>query len=170
MAETTEKTAVTTGKKGPGRPSKLTAEEMIVIARLTAAGRSARSIARLLTTPERSISGVAVAQWQRRAKQPAEEIRMALAAHRMDAVEDWVKASSRGARDGRHAPAKDLLTATGAIAPDARERLIIIVGNGAADLGTLPMLPERPILDVTPSTPSLPALPERIPQPVVADI
>ena len=141
--------------KRTGPPAKLTAEDMLIVTRLSSQGKSLRAIARILTTPERSVSFETVGAWLRRAKQPVEELHMALAAMRLGAVESWDLAIKRGARDGRHAPAKDLLIATGTIRPDATDRLIVVIGNGVPDAATLPALPVR----------TVPALPVRVEPP-----
>lgn len=132
---------------GPGRPPKLSADEMIVITRLSAQGRSLRTIARMLTTPERRISAETIGRWLRAARTPSDAVHMALASQRMVAVEAWSQAMTRGARDGRHAPAKDLLIATGTIRQDAADRLVVVIGNGTPDLRSLPSLPSRPALE-----------------------
>jgi len=126
---------------------------MLIVTRMSAAGRSLRAIARLLSTPERKVSCETVGAWLRRARQPAEHLHMALAAHRLDAVDAWALAVQRGARDGRHAPAKDLLIATGTIRADATDRLVVVVGNGAPDVRTLPALPPR-TLEALPALPA----------------
>lgn len=141
----------------PGRPGKLTGEEMLVIARMSNRGMSSYKIARCLTTPERKISAAVVAAWLRRARTPPEELHMSLAALRIGAVESWDLAMRRGARDGRHAPAKDLLIATKTIeaSPDAG-RVIVVIGTGAAGAPTLPAMPAdllavaRPLLPPSP--------------------
>ena len=140
----TTRTTATPGKTG--RPSKLTGEEMVVITRMSARGMSCRTIARLLTRADRSVTAQTIATWLRRAKQPAEELHAALGALRMDAVEAWGLAMRRGARDGRHAPAKDLLIATRVIeaAPDAG-RVTIVIGGGVGGHVTIgPALPPIP--------------------------
>lgn len=148
--------------KRRGKPPILTGEEMLLVARLAAQGRSATAIARILTRPSytdpvtgdvlpaRTIAPDVVARWLRRARQPAEDVHMALASLRVQAVEHWGTAMSRGARDGRHAPAKDLLVATGVIADRAADRVVILIGTGHADVSSLPTLPARPVIDVAP--------------------
>lgn len=84
---------------------------------------------------------------------------MALASLRAVAVEGWGQAITRGARDGRHAPAKDLLVAAGTIERDApTERLVILVGDGKTAVGTLPR-PDGPIVEAA-AREQLPALSE----------
>ena len=135
--------AVRSGPRTGPRP-KMTGDEMLLISRLHRSGRKIAEIARLLTTPERTLSAETVGQWLRRAKQPQEDLHIALASLRSDAVESWGLAMRRGARDGRHAPAKDLLTATGTIRADATDRLVIVIGSGAAsEPATLTPLPHR---------------------------
>jgi hypothetical protein len=142
-------------QKRPGRPPRLTAEDMLIVSRLSSQGKSLRAIARLISTPERKVCIETIGAWLRRAKQPVEELHMALAAMRLGAVDAWDLAIQRGARDGRHAPAKDLLIATGTIRPDATDRLVVVIGNGVADAATLPALPPRSVVALpVPSEPS----------------
>lgn len=85
---------------------------MVLIARLHARGRSLRTIARIVSLASgQAVSAPTVGRWLRRALQPQEEAQQALASFRAVAVEGWGQAILRGARDGRHAPAKDLLIA-----------------------------------------------------------
>ena len=126
----------------PGRPPKLTGEDLLIIARLHGKGLKSRTIARLLSTPARAISHQTVVRYLQRAQTPSEAIKVALASLRGDAVESWQTAMRRGARDGKHAPAKDLLIATGDIKHDTpTDRLVIIVGDGQTIVGSLPTLP-----------------------------
>ena len=132
------------GKPRGVRPTKLTGDDLILITRLARAGRSTRGIAKALSTPERSISHGTIVKFLREARTPNEDVKMAIAALRMDAVEAWETAMHRGARDGRHAPAKDLLIASGTISSDHRSGVVIVIGNGVASVDTLPRLPIIP--------------------------
>lgn len=123
---------------------------MLLISRMHRSGRKIAEIARVISTPERRISPETVGQWLRRAKQPQEDFHTTLASLRLQAVESWDLAMKRGARDGRHAPAKDLLIATGTIAPQAVDRVTILLGSGDANILNLPALPTRPTIDVEP--------------------
>ncbi len=124
---------------------------MLLIARLHARGRSLRTIARIVTVASgQAVSANTIGRWLRRALQPQEEVQQALASLRAQAVEGCGQAILRGARDGRHAPAKDLLVAAGTIERDApTERLVILVGDGKTAVGMLPQ-PDGPIIEAEP--------------------
>lgn len=94
---------------------------------------------------------------------------MSLASLRMDAVESWGTAMRRGARDGRHAPAKDLLAATGVIAKDSADRVVVILGTGDHRAPAMPAMPAH-VASVIDVTPSRVPLPPALPASVVADI
>lgn len=140
-----------------GRPTKLTGEDMLIIGRMLQRGMGSARIAKVLSTPERPVSVRTVATWLARAKMPAEHAHMALAAGRLDAIDAWHTAMKRGARDGRHAPAKDWLIATGTIDATAQDRITIVLGAGHTQ--SLPALPQRPAL---PDIVLTPQLPERV--------
>lgn len=146
-----------------GREPRLSGEEMLLVARLSRQGRSAAAISRLLTTEQRPISPQTIAEWLRRARQPAEDLHMALASLRLDAVESWSLAMKRGARDGRHAPAKDLLVATGTVDRDQGHGLTIVIGQGLEVHPQLPARGPRQVLDAelvaAPAPPQLPPRP-----------
>lgn len=130
-------------RKRPGSRPRLTGEDMALIHRLHSSGRKLTEIARIVSTPDRVISPETVGQWIRRAKQPHEALHMALAAGRFERLEEWALASKRGARDGRHAPAKDWLIASGTIRNDQSPALVVLIGSGTVDADTLPSLPRR---------------------------
>lgn len=134
-------------RKVPGTRPRLSGEDMVLIARLHRTGRKIAEIARIISTPDRVVSPQTVGQWLRRAKQPQEDLHMTLASLRLGAVDAWDLAMKRGARDGRHAPAKDLLIATGTIRPDAAPSLVLVIGSGSPDPASLPALPTRTLQD-----------------------
>ena len=129
---------------------------MALIARLKAAGHSNRDIAKMLSTPARTIGPTTIDKWVNRVKTTNEHIAQALASHRHAAVDAWSRALQRGAAFGKHQPARDLLIATGAIAAhDHSDRITIIVGDGTVAIGRLPpALPvSLPTIDITPTDP-----------------
>lgn len=123
-----------------GQPPRLSGDEIVSAVRLATRGRSVRAIAQVLSTSAgRAVSPATVARWLRRVRQPQEDVQMALASLRAEAVESWAGAMRTGTKYGRHAPAKDLLMATGTIERDTpSERITIIVGDGTAPIGRLP--------------------------------
>jgi hypothetical protein len=127
---------------------------MVLIARLDRAGMKSRTIARIVSKgrpDDKRVSHVTVTRWLQRAKAPSEDIQMALAGLRHTAVESWHTAMVKGSRYGKHAPAKDLLVATGDIDKDiATDRLVILVGDGRTSIGTLPQ-PDSVIIDAEPA-------------------
>lgn len=129
---------------------------MLLAVRLANRGRGVRAIAQVLTASSgRPVSPATIARWLRRARQPQEDVQMALASLRAEAVESWAGAMRTGKKYGRHAPAKDLLMATGTIERDmAAERVTIIVGDGTVPVGRLPDTLRLP-----------PALPRVLPKP-----
>jgi hypothetical protein len=125
---------------------------MAAIVRLSTAGHSARKIARLISTASRPISARTIDRWLARARTPNETITTALAALRADAVSGWAAAIRQGARFGKHAPARDLLVATGVIEKESpADRITIHVGDGTIAIGRLPS-PIRALPDIA-STP-----------------
>jgi hypothetical protein len=149
----TDETAVV--KVKAGRPPKLTADDQLVLLRLHEKGRKAGTIARILSRPDREISTKTVVRYLRQVSVATADVQRALARLRMRAVQSWETAMETGEKFGKHAPAKDLLIATGTIRQDApSDRVIIVVGNGTQAIGELPAIPAE-FTDVTP--PALPA-------------
>lgn len=134
-----------------GRPTKLTGEDMLILTRMHQRGMGSTKIAKVLSTPERPVSVRTVALWLARAKAPTEAMQMAMAAGRMDMIDNWQLAAKRGARDGRHAPAKDWLIATGTIDAQHSDRVVVLINSPqthtlAASRPSLPdiVIPQRP--------------------------
>ena len=138
-------TTIPRDRKHPGTRPRVTGEDMLLMSRLHKQGRKITEIARLISTPEKVISPETVGQWLRRARQPQEDLHMLVAEGRVEALESWRLAMKRGARDGRHAPAKDWLIAAGTVSAQPTDRLIVVIGTGQADTASLPTLPARPL-------------------------
>jgi hypothetical protein len=142
MADSTA-IAVTDRRRSGPRP-RLTGEDMSLILRLRHRGCKLREIARLVSTEDRIVSEETVGQFIRRTLQPNEELQIAMAAGRAEMLDHWMLAAKRGSRDGRHAPAKDWLVATGTVSPQQHgDRVIVVIGTGTADTHSLPTLPAR---------------------------
>ena len=70
---------------------------MLLAIRLANRGRSVRAIAQVLSASAgRSVSAATVSRWLRRARQPQEDVQMALASLRAEAVESWAGAMRTG--------------------------------------------------------------------------
>lgn len=126
-----------------GRPPTMTAEDKVFVWRLHQKGLTCRAIARLASRQGKQISHDTINRFCKRAELAPEAIVALLKSMRLEAIEAWELAMKRGARDGRHAPAKDLLQATGDITRDEpADRFIILVGDGTAPVAQLPEPPQ----------------------------